>query len=46
MQLRIGLGHLVQATEYEVELDRHRLLAPQCPVVVEHRHALLNRDIV
>ena len=40
-QLRVGLGHLVQPAENEVGLDRHRLLAPQGAVVVEHRDAFL-----
>ena len=43
-QRRVGLGHLDEPAQDEVELDRHRLLAPQRAVVVEHRHALLDRD--
>ena len=39
-QLGISLGHLVETPEDEVELDRHRLLAPQGAVVVEHGDAL------
>jgi hypothetical protein len=31
----VVLGHRRPATEGEIELDRHRLLAPQRPVVVE-----------
>ncbi len=37
-----AVGHLGEAAEDEVELDRHRLLAPQRAVVVEHRDALLD----
>jgi hypothetical protein len=33
-------GHGGQPLEDEAELDRHRLLAPQRAVVVEHRHPL------
>jgi hypothetical protein len=39
-QRRVLLGHGGQALEDEAELDRHRLLAPQGAVVVEHRHPL------
>ena len=42
-QLGLRLGHLHEAAKDEVELDRHRLLAPQGAVVVEHCHALLDR---
>jgi hypothetical protein len=37
-QLGVLLGHGGQAAQDEVELDGHRLLAPQRAVVVEHRH--------
>ena len=36
-QRRVRLGHLDEPAQDEVELDRHRLLAPQRAVVVEHR---------
>ena len=42
-QLRVRLRHLDEAAKDEVELDRHRLLAPQRAVVVEHRDPLLDR---
>jgi hypothetical protein len=40
-QLRPPGHHLRQAPQDEVELDRHRLLAPQRGVVVEHRNPFL-----
>jgi hypothetical protein len=40
-QLRPLGHHLRQAPQDEVELDRHRLLAPQRAVVVEHRNPFL-----
>ena len=43
---RVGLGHLVQPAQDEVGLDRHRLLAPERAVVVEHRDPLLRRHAV
>jgi hypothetical protein len=39
----VGLGHLDEPAQDEVELDRHRLLAPQGPVVVEHGDAVVDR---
>jgi hypothetical protein len=42
-QLGLVLGHLPQPPQDEVELDRHRLLAPERPVVVEDGDALLGR---
>jgi len=42
-QLRLSRGHLDEAAEDEVELDRHGLLAPQRAVVVEHRDPFLDR---
>jgi hypothetical protein len=44
-ELGVLVGHGGQALEDEAELDRHRLLAPQGAVVVEHRHPLLRRKI-
>jgi hypothetical protein len=40
----VGRGHLGQATQDEVELDRHGLLDPQGAVVVEHRDPVSDRD--
>jgi hypothetical protein len=45
-QRRVGLGHLREPPEDEVELDRHRLLAPQRAVVVEGGDPLLGREVV
>jgi hypothetical protein len=42
-QRLVGLDHLDESAQDEVELDRHRLLAPQRSVVVEHRQALGDR---
>jgi hypothetical protein len=42
-QCGFGLGHRREPAEDEVELDRHRLLAPQRAVVVEHGEAILDR---
>jgi hypothetical protein len=39
------VGHGGQALEDEAELDRHRLLAPQRAVVVEHGHPLGRRHV-
>jgi hypothetical protein len=41
VQLGVLFGHGGQPLEDEAELDRHRLLAPQGAVVVEHGHPLL-----
>ena len=41
-QRRVRLGHLHEPAQDEVELDRHRLLAPERAVVVEHRQAVLD----
>src|SRR3954469_19771830 len=41
-QVGLRLRHLHETAKDEIELDRHRLLAPQGAVVVEHRHALLH----
>jgi hypothetical protein len=43
-QLGVLVGHGGQAAQDEVELDRHRLLAPQRAVVVEDGHQLLRRN--
>ena len=43
LERRVLLRHLLQPAQDEVELDRHRLLAPQRSVVVEHSDALLER---
>jgi hypothetical protein len=42
-QLRLRLRHRHESAKDEVKLDRHRLLAPQGAVVVEHRDPLLDR---
>jgi hypothetical protein len=39
------LGHLRQPLEDGAELDRHRLLAPERPVVVEDRNPLFGRHV-
>ena len=44
-QLGISPGHLREAAEDEIELDRHRLLAPQRAVVVEYGDALFKRHV-
>ena len=43
-QLRVGLGHLGESPQREVELDRDRLLRPQRAVVVERGDAFLWGD--
>jgi hypothetical protein len=43
-QLRLRRRHFREAAKNEVQLDRHRLLAPQGAVVVEDRDPLLHRD--
>ncbi len=40
-QLGLRFGHRYEPPENEVELDRHRLLAPQRTVVVEHCYPLV-----
>ena len=43
LQLRLRVRHRDKTPKNEVELDRHRLLAPQRPIVVEHCDALVDR---
>jgi hypothetical protein len=44
-QRLVGLGHRRQSLEDEAELDRHGLLTPERPVVVEDRDPLLRREV-
>jgi hypothetical protein len=40
-ELGLRRRHLREASQDEIQLDRHRLLAPQGAIVVEHRHPFL-----
>jgi hypothetical protein len=44
-QRGVLVGHGDQPAQDKVQLDGHRLLAPQGAVVVEHRHPLLRRHV-
>jgi catechol 2,3-dioxygenase-like lactoylglutathione lyase family enzyme len=43
LQLWLRFCHRDKTPKNEVELDRHRFLAPQRPVVVEHCDAVVDR---
>ena len=45
-QRRVRLGLLLESPEQKVELDVHRLLAPQRAVVVEHRDTLPRLNVI
>ena len=45
-QRQVRLGLLLESPEQEVELDVHRLLAPQRAVVVEHRDTRLRLNVI